>query len=683
MNISYRIRVLSDAEIGSGFGNEGINSLVVRDLQGNPVVRASHLKGVLRQILTDLLQEFEQGFEFIESLFGRAGKDGDDGREGCCRFRDATLSSAGNVRTITRTSLNEFGTAGDGTLRTSEAVSAGSEFEGGIRVLLNANALQTKALQMGLLSLEALGGNRNRGAGACLITLDATDDLTPGALLLEIAEGLREWTVNDDHRTMAMKKAKSAEEASTWIRIRFEAMGPVCCPGLPARTESNVVQSGIVIPASAVWGGLLTKVSESDPALASETLFDRKSRVWPLQPSGMTTCEGAGLPVRIPASHKVSKLKDHEGNYEFQDASIKHYEWQKVNSSSPLKGADGVLIPNGEIVTLWKSGDMPRILSTHAVHFPESNLFSIESLAPMCFEGLAHVSARFAAALKDCLKKDDEVSFGKSRTVRGGGRLSVEEVSVEHLFGNSEKRVWILQSPASIPDDWDMKYARSEKALERLVRESGLGPLKELDLQEGSLVQVRTLAACGVQFGWNRHGVGKRASLGNHLQGRRVFLPGSVFVLEEAPEHLEEVLLRGLGVEDGEDIDGRIRGFGALLPHPGLANEVYECKPEPEHRRSTSSGKLALQWHLACGGAPPSPSQIAAVAQRITPTSGQEALSYLKNQNERSERIWAKWSNVIQMITDEILRDPDVAKAALRTWQDIAVNQRKEKEALA
>ena len=53
--IEYTIELKTDAEIGSGLGGELVNDYVTRDSDGRPVIRASHIKGVLRQTLMEII----------------------------------------------------------------------------------------------------------------------------------------------------------------------------------------------------------------------------------------------------------------------------------------------------------------------------------------------------------------------------------------------------------------------------------------------------------------------------------------------------------------------------------------------------------------------------------------------------------------------------------------------------
>lgn len=179
------------------------------------------------------------------------------------------------------------------------------------------------------------------------------------------------------------------------------------------------------------------------------------------------------------------------------------------------------------------------------------------------------------------------------------------------------------------------------------------------------------MAACGVRFGWNRSGLGGPVDLAGRLAARRVFLPGSVFVLEKEPENLSDLLVRGLGIEKSSDIDGRLQGYGAVLPHPGVATEAISNVPELVSFGSDESAHWALNWRKRSKTDGLSASQVAAVASRINALDGQEAIKFLERQRFNRSRGWGRWKNVHEDLVKTIGLDPQRAKKALRIWHDL------------
>ena len=136
--ISYTIELKSDAQTGSGFGGESVNNYVTRDCSGNPVVHASHIKGLLRQTLRDIFGDLQWDRGMIDQALGLPGspppvpggqdKSASAGEESGFVFSDACADRAAKsgqpmTRVITRTALD----AGTGRVK-SGALRAGGGF---------------------------------------------------------------------------------------------------------------------------------------------------------------------------------------------------------------------------------------------------------------------------------------------------------------------------------------------------------------------------------------------------------------------------------------------------------------------------------------------------------------------------------------------------------------------------
>jgi CRISPR/Cas system CSM-associated protein Csm3 (group 7 of RAMP superfamily) len=685
--IDFTLTLNSDAELGSGLGNELVNDIIARDHLGKPVLRASHLKGLLRATLEEIGSNRGWNGDLAEWCFGRPGAAGDDGAPGAVSFRDARPVGEAVVRTITRTSLTELGVVHGQTLRTTEAIAAGTAFHGEVRISADVPPAVDLAVRLALLAVEAVGGGRTRGGGACHVTI-AREQRSPSQILRAL-DATAAIGPARGAELVQRRPATNGPEAATWLRVVFRARDPICCPEAPG-VSSNIIRSGLGIPASAVQGALITRLAAQRSDLADRTLADIRTRFWPLLPCGQNDGAGAPpVPVRVALSHRMSKLPtDTDGTYAFRDAAVEPYDWRLVARGVPMKGGDGILLrkENGR-VALWRSGDVPRVVTAHAVHHDPTgqdlrNLFTVEALAPDIFAGLVCLPPEAAGRLAQSLSADPEVCFGKARTVRGGGTLDATPIPGDRLPGlwaGWQERVFVLQSPAAIPDDWDVANSSAEALLARLVRDSGWGEIADVGRQRGQ-VAVTTLAASGVRFGWNRHGVGKLVGGTRRLRARRVFLPGSVFLLDRPPVDLPGLLLRGLGVGVGQDVDGREQGFGAVLPHPGIASSRHRLARETSTIRSRSeAGKLALGWWRKAGSPGPSASQIAAVRERIRGADGNDAAEYLERQRTgRAKRVWERWELVHADVLNRIRRSPGLAHEALRTWQDLVIANPKE-----
>jgi hypothetical protein len=101
------ITLLSDAEPGTGLGSGHLNDMVPRNAAQAPCIRASHIKGLLRDRLAEIgaLRDWPR---IEDELLGQPGDAGDDGLPGVLTITDATTPES-SVITITRTALSDLG----------------------------------------------------------------------------------------------------------------------------------------------------------------------------------------------------------------------------------------------------------------------------------------------------------------------------------------------------------------------------------------------------------------------------------------------------------------------------------------------------------------------------------------------------------------------------------------------
>ncbi len=347
------------------------------------------------------------------------------------------------------------------------------------------------------------------------------------------------------------------------------------------------------------------------------------------------------------------------GNYHFEDETIQPYDWEKVPSNSPLKSTDGVLLTDGTHVQLWKSSDMPRIISAHGVHHgdrnraagsPKRNLFTVEALAPMLFTGVVFMPQTAAHILLESLEQDPFVQLGKSRSIRGGGTLEAQIVDFSSLpiIKKHEKNVFILQSPVNVPKD--LVHLPVESILAKLAASGGFG---EIEKSSGSL---------SIQFGWNR-------TVNNgFLGGKTVIAPGAVFKTKSNVDNLEKRLLAGMG-------NGRKQGFGTIIPHPGVAQGLYPELPKPKKVSGTEKN-FGLDGYPLWQKAKTSrlsASQVSRVRE-LAGLDPAKAIAYLKRQQtDRPEAIWQRWKEVTVEIQNGIRDDAVYMQRVLKVCQDLLV----------
>ncbi len=664
IHVKYRITLAGDAEPGSGIADESFDQRVPRDARNSPYLRASHIKGLVRDRLSQIVRTVDELREtadaLVERALGRGGCDEDTGAVSRVHFGDARIRT-GDCRTmaIARTSIDDRGTADASTLRVTEAIPVGTVFEGDLWVDAASGSTVDLAVRLGLASIEAIGAHRTRGSGSCRVDVEG-DDRPPGALLRALAAAARGEARAHEGTAAAPAPARTTLDGPVrWYRLVFRAEGPICCPETP-EVAGNAVRSGFAIPASAVRGAILTRLGESDPALATACFEDSRFRAWPLHPAGRSEADRVpAWAVRTSLTHRVSKLP--QPRFQCRDHTIEPYSWRDVVSGAPLKAADGVLLRDVQgPIRLWRSADMPRMLSAHAVHAgpgEERNLFTVESMAPLVWMGLIAMPARAGDAWIALVEENPLVFFGKARSVRGAGRLSVEELRPESLVlpdlgPKLTGKVFIAQSPLAIPDEWTVTVAG--EAFQRLVLEAGWGE------PEG------TWASMAVRFGWNRQRLGSTVGRGGRLRGRRCILPGSVVVLKQAPADPFQRLLQGLGT-------GFQEGYGALLPHPGIAEECWSIPPaHPPVKSVDEAGRLGLRLWEVAGVRGPTSSQIGALLGRVRKDM-KGAREYLEDRIQRPSRVWRRWQKVLEPLRKIFSEKPAACAAALRVWQDLRI----------
>jgi hypothetical protein len=667
--IRFTITLETDAEPGTGLGTELINDMVPRRNDGTPFLPASHLKGLLRDSMRGIASQLGWPAAVETHLFGDEGRDGGDGQQGLLRVSDAVAASTGasGIATISRTALSDFGTARSGSLRTVECIASGTVFRGAVQVASGADQIASDAARLALLSLSAVGGNRTRGAGTCSVQLDGEPAQKPSAMLRRLDAAVRTAPLHGLRFARSAPATPSTSRAS-FLQLTFHAHDPICCPTVPL-TGTNVMRSGFAIPASAVQGAILHLLDRADHEAASRLFASPAFRAWPLLP-----CAGAGedpgetLPVWTSLTHRMSKsaagpLAASSAPPFFRDKLIAPFDWREVPSGAPLKGADGVLLASKDGVRLWRASDMPRQLSAHVnLQGSQPQLFTVQAMAPMVFRGILAVPEEFEARILELLRAEPNCAFGKARTVRGGGMLrAVALRDGSPLPATHSAATFVVQSPLAIPRDWLATRdaaAHGGEILRRLVEGAGFGTVEQAE------------ATVEYRFGWSRHGAGRRVATTNRLAAEAVIAPGSAFRLAAPVAERGRALLERLAKGVGE---GRDRGFGAVLPHPGIATEVFRAAPALREIKSRdAAGQLAAKLTTLSAGSELSASAISQLVQFAR--GGPKHLEdFIARQKQRPSRTWDRWKRVAEEVL-EITRDKSITDEtrarAFRGWTD-------------
>ena len=447
---------------------------------------------------------------------------------------------------------------------------------------------------------------------------------------------------------------------SVFVRLEFTTKSPICLPETPV-VGNNTIRSGWTIPASAVQGMILTRINSLNSDVASACFESPLFRAWPMLPVPAEEEFDGCVPVRASASHKISKLANENNEYTFCDEVIKEYEWKNQAKNAPIKSADGVLIHTKGKVVLWRSGDMARFLSAHSVVNGENaegenrrNLFTVESLAERRFVGFVSMPECAYLLLQKALSENAHVQLGKSRSIRGNGRLVasvVDDLPLGLPKGKDETTVagFIVQSPILLQADVSTGDSAAE-LLSLMVENAGWGKVKAKAVS----------ASTQILFGWNRNKNGRQ-------KAELVIAPGSVFVVENAPVNWRELVIKGLG-------EGRERGFGAILPHPGVAEARYRPEDDVLIKSAVTDEYAETAWSLYGKSKHKlSASQISRLLA-LCEASPESAIDFLNVQREnRPEKFWDAWEPVWKEVCDLIRSDCTKACRVFKVWYDLTV----------
>ena len=675
----YCVKLTSDAEPGTGLGGDLVDSLIPRDHSNHWQLNSTHIKGLMRQAVKDLVsglgRQSEPGWSTLaDRTFGR-GDSVQSGQSSTFYLTDAVADQDSAPLVVTRTAIGEHGLAKDKSLRTAETVPVGSEFNGQLYCNAGSGSSEQIAWQLGLLSIPAVGGNRNRGCGRCVteLTLDKQSISSLGNLLEQLDKVIKSEVENlSAEPTAAVANQQSADlsnDKTVVVRLTFVAESPICCPETADKT--NVIASGFSIPASAIQGLILHRINDRNAGLAT-ALFNHDSfRVWPMHPVARESVNDHNYPVavRVSLTHRAAKFFDGSVSPEsFQDEAIEPYKWQDTTHGAPLKASDGVLLVtdsgDDRKIELWKSANMPHVITSHGVRHDlekeanvddSRNLFTVDAMAPMVWQGLVALPESAANELKSALEESSIVSVGKSRSVRGIGELIAEVAESSEVVewqSSGENTVLVVQSPIAVPDDELFNGKPAEQILETIARQWA----KHHQLTLPGLPDERTgnctWASMGIRFGWSRLD-GKRQSAKN------VILPGSVICFPEKLDQkiLTKAIMTGMHANPDQSDKFRTHGFGAVAIHPGIAKALFASDPKIRKVDDKASAAIKIAIKIAESGKPlPSASQIRAVQQRVEKNGQESAKEYLKTQCERPGKIWSVWQGIVDQI--ESLLEP-------------------------
>ena len=233
--------------------------------------------------------------------------------------------------------------------------------------------------------------------------------------------------------------------------------------------------------------------------------------------------------------------------------------------------------------------------------------------------------------------------------------ISIKKIDIDNYI-KEDSKIFILQSPVLLNNS--SANTNIYDAFSKIIEDSGW------DKPEICFADTEIL------FGWNRNKLGQCVDQTGRLKAERVIKPGSVFKLKTPPENLFDLIQKGIG-------KGKERGFGAVLPHPGLAYSLYEPKlPNTKIASKDIAGILAYNLYVKVKDNGPSASQIAALMSKIDILNNntKQAMDFLKHiKEDRPLRFWKPWVNIETDLIEILEKHKTLAVKTLKYWQDLTI----------
>lgn len=660
VRLTLTATLLSDANLGSGAGAAGLNSVVARDRRGAPVIWASHLEGLLREAARRRCL-----LEVAERLFGASGQ-----RRSTCvissLYYDSEESWSPRIwRSTARASFDNRAPKGE-TLRAIEYVPEGTTFKGYVEL----PASDRETFEKLLLEVDAVGHGRASGSGR--IKLEAEAQKPPAD---------------------TKSPTPNLRGATRW-RLLLRNVDPICI-GATA-TPGNLIPTEPYVPGRTLLGALtqwLLDAGERDVAklVVSERLCISDALPLPWkdeEPQCPTDQQLASLEVLpAPLSLQAKKPDQHQGDSPWwaersappvrQDAALlqeqralgttaQHEKLKRPEPDLFVARIDGEWqCYRPEIKARLRNGrperakplDMPNSSNGTEPTITAPNLFAIEQLA----EGTS-----FVAELSGSADELERVRLALAPVLEGRAWLRlgragvpvevVRAIKLEQLPTSSGAKYLILTSDLLLRDD-ELRWCTA------LPREPSSIP----GWPEGTKL---TLTPCHEE---------ETAINGFNGTSRLWRLPaaairrGSVYRLEGDATKLVDAAARGEAL--GERIH---EGFGRFLvcdelpgvtkgPVPAPAPDAAQAASQDEAACATAHG-----WFTAYEATPskgPSLSQWFELIEELEREAGTNRAASAKSSKAIAKRMEPTtagaqpWRHA-KRILDDLERQPTLAEAS-------------------
>lgn len=318
--VRIELKLLEDLHAGSGTGSGDIDALLARDRDEEPVLRASHVKGVWRDA-TDLAIE--------ETLFGASRKAG--GQLSLTSFY--AVQAPEELRWSSTSFQAGSRVPQEDTLRTRQFIAAGSEFA--------ASAWLPEILEPAFKRVvgrcDAFGARRRRGDGVVTITSWQVQDCQPGDIQGE------------------------PTGTAPVLRVLLRAEDPLCLPltGFPG----NILPSECYIRGQQLLGGIAKALLDAERFAEAGEWLSRKVRI------------GNAYPLPDPAERDGRAVPENWGDWTVLPIPLSFQRGKPVGSGAgfpwwaPAPESGGTDAKTVNIID--KFGGEPSPEAAH--HLPEND----------------------------------------------------------------------------------------------------------------------------------------------------------------------------------------------------------------------------------------------------------------------------------------------------------------------
>lgn len=263
MKINYEIELITPALTASlGIIGKDIDIVVKVDKNGKPFFNGKHIKGILKERITQfklgLGEDSKKIEEFIEKYFGKEGNYIKDNAFDKLRFSNLVLVDKDNYSIDDRYGIRinrKTRTTEHNSLFRYEYITAGTQFKGEIEFSDNIAKEDLKFILACLYHLDTIGGFKSRGIGKVEVTVEGRE-LKEEKTLDEIVKNL---TVNT-----RVKAVKNIGEKLQKYKYELKLQEPFI---LTKKEVGNYVEVRDSIQGSTIRGAMIEYFSKKGLSL--------------------------------------------------------------------------------------------------------------------------------------------------------------------------------------------------------------------------------------------------------------------------------------------------------------------------------------------------------------------------------------------------------------------------------